>query len=264
MNKRVLSKRLLALLLALLVSVPAAWAAETGEESETLTPAPAEELLLPGEPTASADWSLLLVNPRRPLTEEYTFERTALANGMEVDKRIYDDLNALLIHCWAAGLRPRVCSAYRSEATQSRLYHNKVARLRAAGYSRSKAELEAARWVALPGTSEHQTGLALDLVSSDDPNLTAKQAKTPEQQWLMEHCWEYGFILRYPAAKTTVTGIGYEPWHYRYVGRPAALAMRDSGLCLEEYLLMLPEAETPAAQETPETPEITPVQQAQT
>ena len=90
--------------------------------------------------------------------------------------------------------------------------------------------------MAVPGTSEHQTGLAVDLDSASYQVLNRKQEQTKEQKWLMEHCWEYGFILRFPSDKSDVTGIGYEPWHYRYVGKETALAMRDSGLCLEEYL----------------------------
>ena len=82
------------------------------------------------------------------------------------------------------------------------------------------------------------TGMAVDIVSASYQKLTRQQEKTAEQKWLMEHCWEYGFILRYPTDKSEVTGIGYEPWHYRYVGRETALAMRDSGLCLEEYLVV--------------------------
>ena len=78
-------------------------------------------------------------------------------------------------------------------------------------------------------------GLALDIVSTSYQALTKKQERTQEQKWLMEHCWEYGFILRYPNDKSEITGIGYEPWHYRYVGREVALDIRDSGLCLEEY-----------------------------
>ena len=78
--------------------------------------------------------------------------------------------------------------------------------------------------------------MALDIVSANYQKLNKKQENTAEQKWLMEHCWEYGFILRYPSDKSEITGIGYEPWHYRYVGRETALAMRDSGQCLEEYL----------------------------
>ena len=87
-----------------------------------------------------------------------------------------------------------------------------------------------------PGTSEHQAGLAVDIVSVDYQILDEGQEDTPLQQWLMEHCWEYGFILRYPPDKGEKTGIIYEPWHYRYVGREYAQAIRQSGLCLEEFL----------------------------
>ncbi|MEG1594249.1 MAG: M15 family metallopeptidase [Oscillibacter sp.] len=243
MHKRNSLKQILALALAVLLLIPCVLAEEnlpaenpaeasvpTGNENLSK-----EKMNLPGQPDET--WALLLVSPDCPLPEEYALELTELKNGMQVDSRIYDDLNALLTACWAAGLKPQVCSAYRTAATQTRLYNNKVSRLRTQGYSKKRAQIEAARWVALPDTSEHQTGMALDLVSMDYPNLTHKQANTAEQKWLMKHCWEYGFILRYPADKTEETGIGYEPWHYRYVGRQAAAAMHKSGDCLEEYLL---------------------------
>lgn len=95
---------------------------------------------------------------------------------------------------------------------------------------------QAATEVAVPGTSEHQLGLAVDLVDASYQVLDEAQASTPAQQWLVAHCWEYGFILRYPAEKQDITGIIYEPWHYRYVGRDHAQAIRQSGQCLEEFL----------------------------
>jgi D-alanyl-D-alanine carboxypeptidase len=227
-------KDLLAGLLAVLMLLPTnALAAETTT--------PAESATVQAQ-TAEEDWRLILVNPWNTIPDGYTVKLKKLANGMQVDERIYDDLNAMLIACWNAGLKPYVCSAYRTTATQKRLYNNKVARLQKAGYSLSAAKTEAARWVAKPGTSEHQLGLALDIVSSDYRLLNKNQENTPEQKWLMEHCWEYGFILRYPTDKSDITGIGYEPWHYRYVGRENALAIRDSGLCLEEYLQALQSA----------------------
>ncbi len=188
------------------------------------------------------EWQLLLVNPWNELPEDFEAALKALPDGQKVDERIYEDLNAMLQACREAGLRPKICSAYRTEAKQTYLYNNKVARLRSAGYSRDAAQEEAARWVARPGTSEHQLGLALDIVSQSYQALTKKQEKTAEQKWLMEHCWEYGFILRYPSDKSEITGIGYEPWHYRYVGRDVALDVRESGLCFEEYLLLREEA----------------------
>ena len=93
-----------------------------------------------------------------------------------------------------------------------------------------------AKSIAWPGESEHATGLAMDIVSSDYAGLDEKQGETDDQKWLMEHCYEYGFILRYPKDKSEDTGIIYEPWHYRYVGVEAALAIRDQGVTLEEYL----------------------------
>jgi D-alanyl-D-alanine carboxypeptidase len=188
------------------------------------------------EKAADTNWQLLLVNPWNALPEEFTVELASLKNGMRVDARIYEELNDMLSDCLAEGLHPIVCSAYRTQATQSRLYNNKVARLRAVGYKKEEAQTEAGRWVAVPGTSEHQTGLALDIVASSYQILDEKQEQTAEQQWLMENSWRYGFILRYPSDKGKITGIGYEPWHYRYVGKEAAAAMHESGQCLEEYL----------------------------
>ena len=192
--------------LALTSSALASGTAVTLQENAV----PAAQITAP----AQQDWRLLLVNAWNLLPESYTVELVRLKNG----------------------LQPIVCSAYRTQATQTRLYNNKVSRLRAVGYSAEEARVEAARWVAPPGTSEHQTGLALDLVSLDYQLLDEKQEQTPEQQWLMAHSWEYGFVLRYPSDKSEITGIGYEPWHYRYVGKEAAKAMHESGQCLEEYV----------------------------
>ena len=200
---------------------------------------PEEGAKKPAEPVfpEAEDWQLLLVNPWNPLPENSeTLALKSLPNGLRVDRRAYEDLMEMLADCRKAGLRPLVCSAYRTQATQTRLYNNKILRLLAAGCPAEEAAAEAARWVAAPGTSEHQTGLAVDIVAASYQMLDEGQAETAEQKWLMEHCWEYGFILRYPSEKEALTGVGYEPWHYRYVGRPAALDIRDSGLCLEEYL----------------------------
>lgn len=206
----------------------------------TMTPAVQEA----NAPAAPEPWEVLLVNPWNEMPEDFTVELKALPDGQKVDARIYESLMEMLSACEEVGLRPKVSSAYRTEATQTRLYNNKIARLRAAGYSKEAAVKEAGRWVAVPGTSEHQLGLAVDLVSASYQLLNHQQEKTAVQQWLMEHCWEYGFILRYPSDKSEITGIGYEPWHYRYVGEETALAMRESGLCLEEYLAALEQPQT--------------------
>ncbi|MBR2807404.1 MAG: M15 family metallopeptidase, partial [Oscillospiraceae bacterium] len=86
------------------------------------------------------------------------------------------------------------------------------------------------------GTSEHQLGLALDIVDTNERQLNSTQANNATQQWMMENCWKYGFILRFPEDKEDITGIIYEPWHYRYVGKEAAKEITEQGVCLEEYL----------------------------
>lgn len=189
-----------------------------------------------GEKDTVEPWNLILVNKDHPLESDFTLSLTALRNGQSIDERVYPALQAMMDDAREAGLSPLICSSYRTGTRQRELYDAKVEEYRLSGYSRAEAEREAEQWVALPGTSEHETGLAVDIVAETNQHLDHTQEETAEQQWLMEHCWEYGFILRYPSDKSYITGISYEPWHYRYVGREAALAMRDSGQCLEEYL----------------------------
>lgn len=200
-------------------------------------PMPAETTAPPETETVPpSDWKLLLVNPWNQLPDDFSVELKQLKNGHAVDERTYPDLQAMLDDARAEGLSPILCSSYRTLEMQQALFTNKVNRLLAAGYSRNDAEAEAGRWVAVPGTSEHQTGLAVDIVASDYQLLDERQENTAEQIWLMENAYKYGFILRYPREKSEITGIGYEPWHYRYVGQDAAKEIYENGLCLEEYL----------------------------
>ena len=104
------------------------------------------------------------------------------------------------------------------------------------GMSEEEAKVEAAKAVAIPGTSEHQLGLAVDLVDANMQDLTSAQESTETQKWLMANSWRYGFIHRYPNGKTDITGIIYEPWHYRYVGKDAAQEIFNRDITLEEYL----------------------------
>ena len=200
-----------------------------------IVPITAEEPIIK-DPVDPEAWNLILVNPWNPLPENYSFTKKELSNGHAVDERCYPDLQAMMDACRAAGNSPVICSSYRSYEKQQSLYQNKVNRLAAQGYSQEKAREEAAKAVALPGTSEHQLGLAVDIVDIANQNLDSSQENTAVQQWLMEYSWEYGFILRYPNDKSDITGIIYEPWHYRYVGKEAAAEIYQQGLCLEEYL----------------------------
>lgn len=184
-----------------------------------------------------ADDLLLLVNPWTPLPEDFLpGELVPVQNDQAVDARAYPDLQNMLRDMSQAGLSPLICSSYRSQERQQELYDNKVLRVMTEGASLEEAQVEAARWVALPGTSEHQTGLAVDIVSLFNQMLDETQESTPEFQWLAENSWKYGFILRYPNDKSEKTGIAYEPWHFRFVGKDAAEEIHNLGVCLEEYL----------------------------
>lgn len=182
-------------------------------------------------------WYLTLVNPDHPLSEDFEApELTELINDQSFDTRAYPHLQEMMDAARAEGFRPLICSSFRTWEDQTWLFDRKVKSCIELGMAPSQAQTEAAIWVAKPGTSEHQLGLAVDIVSMQYQVLDDAQADTPLQQWLMAHCWEYGFILRYPEDKTDITKIGFEPWHYRYVGKEAAKAITEEGICLEEYL----------------------------
>ena len=163
-------------------------------------------------------------------------ELTQLRNGHAIDKRAYPDLQKMMDDMRAEGLDPLICSSYRTNTKQQTLYDNKVNEYLSMGYSLAQAEEEAGKWIAVPGTSEHQTGLAVDIVDMNYQILDERQEETAVQQWLMNNSWKYGFILRYPNDKRDITGIYYEPWHYRYVGKEVAKVIYESGICFEEYL----------------------------
>ena len=206
-------------------------------------PAGAEEpdwVSLAREPDPAAspeDWKLLLVNWETPLPEDFSIPRlTQLVNGHAIDSRAYPDLQRMMDDARAAGLQPTICSSYRTRDKQEKLFENKVQSMLAEGYGRTEAEERAAAWVARPDTSEHQAGLAVDIVDKSYQLLDQRQEETAVQKWLMAHCAQYGYILRYPTGKSALTGVNYEPWHYRYVGTEAAAEIMERGICLEEYL----------------------------
>lgn len=186
-----------------------------------------------------AGWALLLVNRWTPLPEDYEpGELAELPGGESVDARIYPALREMFEAMRADGVYPVVASGYRTAEEQRRIMEERVAAYQAQGYSQEEARAEAEVWVALPGTSEHQSGLAVD-INADGIHSAGYEV----YDWLSENSCRYGFIQRYPAGKTEITGIGNEPWHYRYVGAEAARDMKARGLCLEEYLEVIEESE---------------------
>lgn len=174
---------------------------------------------------------LILVNKGNPIPDNYMVDLTELSNGQEVDSRIYQELQAMFDAARADGIYPTVAAGYRTTEKQQRLMDEKIAELRAEGYSQADAKTEAERWVAVPGTSEHQLGLAVD-INADGIHSAGYDV----YEWLAENAHEYGFILRYPENKEGITGTAYEAWHYRYVGVEAATEIFENELCLEEYL----------------------------
>lgn len=178
----------------------------------------------------SLGWNLMLVNSRYRIPDDYSVELIRLSNGEQVDSRIYPDLQEMFDDARGAGYSLFVRAGYRSEEDQENLMEDKIEAYRQEGYSQREAEREAEKWVAKPGTSEHELGLSVDI------NAEGQTDGNRLYQWLAEHSWKYGFILRYPAEKEEITGIDYEPWHFRYVGKQAAKEMYEQDLCLEEYV----------------------------
>ena len=184
---------------------------------------------------------IVLVNPWNYIPDHYEPDLVKLSTSIAVDdcyvdRVCYEDLMAMIRDCNRECPSVYVVSGYRTYEHQKRNFERKVKIYMDAGYDRADAERLAGMVNARPGTSEHQLGLAVDFVDTRYWTLDETQAELPAQKWLMEHCWEYGFILRYPSEKSEITGIIYEPWHYRYVGKETAAKIRDSGLTLEEYL----------------------------
>ena len=189
------------------------------------------------------DWNLILVNRTHPIPEDYEVELKNIGSGHKIDARAYDDFRAMIQAAKREGVYIYVTSSYRDLDKQTELYNKKVESYVMQGYSYESAREQAGQVVAVPGTSEHHLGLALDLVSSEYRKLDEKQENTKGFQWLEEHSWEYGFILRYPNGETDITGIIYEPWHFRYVGLEAAKEITEAGLTLEEYVGAKPVSE---------------------
>lgn len=188
-----------------------------------------------------SDWKLILANDRHPLEAEYidSIKTKEFPNGLSVDERIYEPLERMLNDAEQLGYHLVVCSAYRSYDKQVDLFNNRVQRYREQGDTQEQAYNKAKTSVALPGASEHHTGLAVDIVADGYQNLDDSMMSRPEIEWLYAHCQDYGFIVRYPDGKSDITGIIHEPWHYRYVGVENARKIMSQGICLEEYLGMV-------------------------
>ena len=258
MIKRILNALLVAALAAILCAVvyyrtseptdslpsPAPVIEETPslEPTPTLTPEPT--------PTPTPDpfadkpdvdissWEYTLVNKDNLLSSDFLPELTSLENGQNFNSRAVEALKQFVAAARAEGLSVYITSSYRSYATQQSLFNNKVNQYISSEGSKEAAAEKAKTIVAYPGTSEHQLGLACDIVDKYYVYMNESLESTELSKWMAAHCAEYGFILRYPKDKTDVTGVMFEPWHFRYVGVEAATYIMEKGLCFEEYVAL--------------------------
>lgn len=183
-------------------------------------------------------WCLILTNAEYPVPEDYEVELEAIpGTEQSVDKRIYEPLMAMIGDMKAQGLSPIVCSGYRTLDKQEKLFNRKVLSYVKAGHTKEESYNLARQTISIPGSGEHCLGLAVDFYTRRYHKLERAFEDTPESKWLVEHAQDYGFVMRYGENKTDITGIQYEPWHYRYVGVEAAKYMKDNELSLEEFYI---------------------------
>ena len=175
--------------------------------------------------------NLILVNRENYIPADYEVQLTELSNGKKVDSRIYPELQEMFDDARAQGYSLFVREGYRTQEEQQQLMDEKIEAYENEGKSKSEAKKLAEQWVAIPGTSEHQLGIAVDI----NADIT-KSSSDDVYNWLAENAHTYGFIKRYPSNKTDITGVINEPWHYRYVGKEAASKIYSQGICLEEYI----------------------------
>lgn len=213
---------------------------ETQEEQQTTQPS--------SEPSASAvaaktaqifsvtdpdNWYLAIINTDHPLPDEYvpTLSAAIETSNVQIDARISSYYSQMYNAAKQDGCILTPYSAYHTYSLQESTYSRKVNYYINQGLSSEQAKEKASQSVLPAGCSEHNAGLSVDIVSA-----STDFANTKEYLWLCENAQDYGFILRYPENKTDITGVNFEPWHWRYVGTEAAKEMKKSGQCLEEHL----------------------------
>ena len=184
---------------------------------------------------SAEDWKLVLVNKQHPIPDDYSFELGTISGNMQCDERVISPLKEMLKAARADGIGLIICSPYRDLGRQTMLFSNKVNRYMGGGMSYMDAYNLASQAVTVPGSSEHQIGLAVDIITSDYTSLDEGFGETPAGKWLADNSCKYGFILRYPQGKEEITSIEYEPWHFRYVGTDAATIITENNICLEEF-----------------------------
>lgn len=212
---------------------------ETSSNSENIEEQNVIEVILPARKEIN-DWRLVLVNKENPLPEDFTIELENIDSTKQFDKRAIGELRQMLQDMKSFGISNIwVQSAYRSIEYQKTLYENKINDYLNRGGTMEEAEMLTSEYINRPGESEHNLGLAVDFnnVNNDFENTKA-------YMWLKENAKDYGFVMRYPEEKAEITGVSYEPWHWRYVGKEHSYKMDELGMCLEEYIEYIEYLET--------------------
>ncbi|WP_407370965.1 M15 family metallopeptidase [Carnobacterium sp.] len=236
-------------------SVQSSKSAETSSSTVSLTPEEEQKLaeeaehqaMLDALPDVSTeDWNLELVNNWKKIDESIERPLSALPNGLLVDQRIIEEYIAMTEAGKEAGYEIIAVSTFRSVDLQTTNYNNRIQEYLDQGHSKEEAVKLTEDYIAIPGGSEHHTGLAIDVMDTEWANsgkgLIPEFDTQESQKWLVEHAADYGFVLRFPKGKEEQTGIEYESWHFRYVGKDNAAYMKNYDLSLEEYIALLNEA----------------------
>ena len=249
--KVILSRCILVVLLVSLVFVVQSRLLEDGKPGEPVVSQPtgAPAAVSTPEPTATPEptpalpdvdltsWEFTVANYKQPLGQSFAPDVTETENGQYFDTRAVDALEAFLEGAREAGFEVYLSAAYRPYSTQAYLFYGRASQIAWGGtVEYAEAEEMAKEYVAYPGTSDHQTGLAADILDKAYDTTPENFGETALGQWLCKHCADYGFILRYPEGKKEITDFDYEPWHFRYVGEPAARYIMDEGITLEEFI----------------------------
>lgn len=214
--------------------IPAPLQAQSASTEPTAEPSPTP---LPGPAVTAGDWFAVLNGPGNPLPEDFDPQTDAIDSaGYYLDSRAVEDFFAMQQAAQDAGLQLKIISGFRSAQRQQQLYEQEVQALLGQGLDQAAAEQQAQRVEQKAYESDHNTGLAVDLVPRYSQTKNAETiVQTPEYQWLSEHAAEYGFVLRYPEDKQEITGVEFKPWHWRYVGKELAAFLKEQNLTLEEY-----------------------------
>lgn len=186
--------------------------------------------------TDKSDPYLVVVNARHPMQADQQPDLKTVQGSFQMEVKAADAFVKMISEAKQQGIKLQVVSAYRSQAKQRQLYNAKVQVFLNKGYAQADAEAKAATIVARPGTSEHNTGLAVDVITPSYTSLNLGFAATPAAKWLVANSARYGFILRYPDGKQSITGVVFEPWHFRYVGPANAQTITRDSLCLEQFV----------------------------